>query len=185
MSGLDVLAGLTHRPAVIFTTAHDRHAVTAFEIGAVDYLLKPFGRERFGRALERARPLLDSASGAATADRAREALAPGPAARLFVRDGGRVVPVRIAAIERVEAADDFVIVHAGGRQFTLNLPLADLEQRLDSASFLRVHRSHIVNLDHVTSWAPVDGSRLAIRLRSGSTVMASRQRSRQLRELAR
>ena len=184
MSGIDVLAGLTHRPAVIFTTAHDRFAVTAFELGAIDYLLKPFGRERFTRAVERARPLLDARAGVATAERAREVLAPGPAPRLFVRDGGRVVPVRVSAIERIEAADDFVIVHAGGRQFTLNLPLADLDSRLDAASFLRVHRSHIVNLDHVTSWTPIDGSRLAIKLRSGATVMASRQRSRALRELA-
>jgi two-component system LytT family response regulator len=102
-----------------------------------------------------------------------------------VRDAGRIVPLRVAAIEWLEACDDFVIVHAGGRQFRLNVPLSDLERRLDPRVFIRVHRSHVVNLDHVTSWSPSDGSRVLITLRTGGTVMASRQRTRALRELGR
>jgi two-component system LytT family response regulator len=80
---------------------------------------------------------------------------------------------------------DYVLVHAGGRAFRVNLPLADLERRLDPRLFVRVHRSHVVNLDHVASWVPYDGSRFQITLRSGATLMASRQRSRMLRELGR
>jgi two-component system LytT family response regulator len=185
MSGIDVLHRLARTPAVIFTTAYDTFAVTAFELGALDYLLKPFGRERFSRALERARPLLEQRLGVADADRAREVLSQGPVARLFVRAGGRIVPVPVRSIERLEAADDTVIVHASGGPFTINLPLAVLEQRLDPRAFVRVHRSHVVNLDHVASWIPYDGSRFQIRLRSGATVMASRQRSRELRDLGR
>jgi two-component system, LytTR family, response regulator len=184
-SGMDVLSRVRHAPAVIFTTAHDQFAVTAFELGAVDYLLKPFGRDRFGRALDRARPILERETGAETAERAREVLTQGPIPRLFVREAGRIVPIRVASIERLQACDDYVLVHAGGRTFRVNLPLSDLERRLDPQVFVRVHRSHLVNLDHVSSWAPYDGSRFQITLRSGATLMASRQRSRILRDLGR
>jgi two-component system LytT family response regulator len=184
-SGIDVLSRARHRPAVIFATAYDRFAATAFELAAVDYLLKPFGRERFGRALERARPLLELRSGADEAERAREALAPGPLQRLFAREAGRMVPVRVSSIEWLEARDDSVVVHAGERKLTVNLPLSDLERRLDPKVFLRVHRSYVVNLDHVTSWKKHEGSRFEITLRSGATLLASRQRSRALRHLGR
>ena len=185
VSGLDVLSQVRHRPAVIFTTAFDRYAVTAFELGALDYLLKPFGAERFGRALERARPMLERQVGADTTERAREVLADGPVPRLFVREAGRIVPIRVASIEWLQACDDYVIVHASQRQFRLNLTLSDLERRLDPSVFLRVHRSHVVNLDHVAAWKPYDGSRFQITLRNGATIMASRQRSRVLRGLTR
>jgi two-component system LytT family response regulator len=185
LSGIEVLVRVRHVPAVIFTTAHDQFAVTAFELAALDYLLKPFGRERFGRALERARPLLERRAGAAMTERARDALSQGPVPRLFVREAGRIVPIRVGAIEWLQACDDCVIVHTGTRRFTINLPLSDLERRLDSQVFVRVHRSHVVNLDHVASWAPYDGSRFQITLRSGATLMASRQRSRVLRDLGR
>jgi two-component system, LytTR family, response regulator len=184
-SGIDVLSRVRHRAAVIFTTAHDQFAVTAFELAALDYLLKPFGRDRFGRAIERARPLLDRADIDTATERAREVLTDSPVPRLFVRDGGRIVPIRVSSIERLQACDDSVIVHAAGRQFRLNLPLSDLERRLDPHVFVRVHRSHVVNLDHVASWTPYDGSRFEITLRSGMTLMASRQRSRLLRHLGR
>jgi two-component system LytT family response regulator len=184
VSGIDVLSRVRHRPAVIFTTAYDQFAVTAFELAALDYLLKPFGRERFGRALDRARPLLAQQASAAAAERAREALSNGPVPRLFVREAGRIVPVRTASIEWLEACDDYVVVHTqGGRQYRMNLTLSELERRLDTRAFVRVHRSHVVNLDHIVSWAPHDGSRYLITLRSGATIVASRQRSRVLRDL--
>jgi two-component system LytT family response regulator len=184
LSGIDVLSRVRHAPAVIFTTAYDQFAVTAFELAAVDYLVKPFGRERFARALERARPLLEPRAGL-DVERAREALAAGPVPRLFVRDAGRVVPIRVAAIEWLQACDDFVVVHAGGRRYRVNVPLSDLERRLDPRLFVRVHRSHLVNLDHVASWSPYDGSRFQIVLRTGATITASRQRSRMLRTIGR
>ena len=184
-SGLDVLSRARHKPAVIFTTAHDQFAVTAFELAALDYLLKPFGRERFGRAIERARPLLERQVGASASDRARDTLEQGPVPRLFVRENGRVVPLRVTSIEWLQACDDYVIAHTAGRQFRINLPLSDLERRLDPNVFVRVHRSHVVNLDHVASWKPYDGSRFQITMRTGTTLMASRQRSRMLRDLGR
>ena len=112
-------------------------------------------------------------------------LADGPASRLFVRDGARIVPLRTGTVERLEACDDFVQVFAGGRSFRVNLPMHEIKGRLDPAVFVRIHRSHIVNLDHVVGWTPYDGSRIEVRLRSGAVVMASRQRSRLLRQLTR
>ena len=185
VSGIDLLSRVRHKPAVIFTTAYDRFAVTAFELGAIDYLLKPFGVERFSRALERARPSLARHAGTATVERAQEVLANGEIPRLFVREGGQIVPVRVASIEWFEACDDYVIVHARGRESRINLTLSALEQRLDPRLFVRVHRCHIVNMDHVASWTPYDGSRFQITLRTGATLLASRQRSRVLRDLSR
>jgi len=184
-SGLEVLSRVGHDPAVVFTTAFDRFAVSAFELGALDYLLKPFGRERFGRAMERIQPFLLARGTPGTVERARGVLPEGPLERVFARDGGRIVPVALAQVERFQAADDSVLVHVDGRAFRLNVPLSELELRLDGHTFLRVHRSHIVNLDHVVSLVPFDDSRLEISLRSGFRLFASRQRSRTLRVLGR
>jgi len=183
-SGLDVLRGAREGTEVIFTTAHDRFAVTAFELGALDYLLKPFGADRFARALERARPVILSRRGSA-AERGRAVLGPGRLERLFVRDGGRIIPLLVGDIERVQACDDVLLVHAGGRTYRLAVTLAELEERLDPRTFVRVHRSHVINLDQVVSFAPTEDARLLVTLRSGTTLFASRQRSRELRALGR
>jgi two-component system LytT family response regulator len=145
----------------------------------------PFGFERFGRALERARPLLERHAGTATAERVQEVLGSGEIPRLFVREGGQIVPLRVSSIEWFEACDDYVVVHARGRESRINLTLSALEQRLDPRVFVRVHRCHIVNMDHVASWTPYDGSRFQITLRTGATLLASRQRSRVLRDMSR
>jgi two-component system, LytTR family, response regulator len=185
LSGLEILKRVQRPPAVIFTTAYDRYAVTAFELAAVDYLLKPFSRDRFLQSVERARPALERRAGVPPVERAEESLRTMRMRRLFVREGGRILPLRAAAVERLEACDDFVYVYAGGRRYRVNAPLSDLEHRLDPAVFVRIHRSHIVNLDYVTAWAPYDGSRFEVRLRDGTVLTASRQRSRALRGLTR
>jgi two-component system LytT family response regulator len=185
MSGLDVLRRIKHAPSIIFTTAHDQFAIAAFELGALDYLLKPFGRERFQRALERARPVLQMQLGATLAERATEVLADTPLARLFVREGAKIVPIATSMVEHIEACDDYVRVHAAGRVYRLNVQLADVEGRLDPRTFLRVHRSHVVNLDFVRALEPYDGSRYQVTLRNGTVIVASRQRSKALRELGR
>jgi two-component system LytT family response regulator len=183
MTGLDVLSRVRHQPSVIFTTAYDQFAVTAFELAALDYLLKPFGADRFTKAIERARPLLEQKNGVSV--RARETLTHGPVPRLFVRDAGRIVPIKVSSIEHLEACDDYVLVYTANQRYRINVTLTELEERLDPRTFVRVHRSHMVNLDHVASWTPYDGSRVQITLKSGATIMASRQRSRELRTLGR
>jgi len=194
MSGLDVLRRVAHDPAIVFTTAYDRYAVAAFELEAVDYLLKPFGRERFQAAIVRVRRSLEPAEGEPLADarssaeRARHAIAAlhddAPLARLFVRDRGRIVPVAVTEIERLEAEDDYVAIHVRGRRYLVYLSMAEFEARLDPQRFTRIHRSHIVNLDHVAALVPYDGARLQIEMRDGTKLLASRTRSRELRGLA-
>ncbi|HEX8394803.1 MAG TPA: LytTR family DNA-binding domain-containing protein [Longimicrobium sp.] len=191
LSGLEVLRRIQHDPEVVFTTAHDEYAIAAFELEALDYLRKPFGRERFRASAERVRRRLEpgaapsSSSAPAAAERARAALdARGPMDRIFVRDRGRIVPLRVESIARLEAADDYVTVHADGRAYLVNLSLSEFESRLDPARFRRVHRSHVVNLDHVASLRPYDDARrLVITLADGAEVVASRAGSLELRTL--
>jgi two-component system, LytTR family, response regulator len=175
--GTDLAARLGPRPAVVFTTAYDRYAVTAFELRALDYLLKPFGRARFRLAVERARELLEQVESPGSAE-VRET---GRLERLFVRDRGRIVLIPAGAIERIEAQDDYVAVHCDGRAHLLHMALGELEERLDGTRFVRVHRRHIVNLDFVNALRPRADGRLDLELRSGLVVQASRNRSRALR----
>jgi two-component system LytT family response regulator len=185
LSGLEVLERACHRPAVIFTTAFDRYAVAAFELMALDYLLKPFGRERFEVAIERVRHSLDLVAPGQSLERARQALSGGDALRrLFVRERGRIVPIALGEIERIEAQDDYVLLHAAGRRHLVHVTLRDLERRLDPDRFLRVHRSHLVNLEHVAELRRGADGRIEVRMRDGTGLLASRDRSRTLRRLA-
>jgi two-component system LytT family response regulator len=179
-TGLDVLDRISHDPAVIFTTAYDRYAVAAFELQAVDYLLKPFGRERLAKAL--ARVVHD---GEGTAARVRAALADkGPIDRILVRDRGRLVPVATRDILRLEAGDDYTSVHTKGRTYLVYLALQDFERILDGAKYVRVHRSHVVNLDHVAQFTPSDGGRFQLEMTDGTELPVSRAYAKLLREKA-
>jgi two-component system LytT family response regulator len=184
LSGLDVLRKVEPRPpAVIFTTAFDQYAVSAFELAAVDYLLKPFSRDRFLAAVERARVWIAAAQGQPVAERLHEVTQPGYLTRLFVRDRGTVRPLRTSAVQHLEANDDYVTAHGtAGERFDLEITMAALEGRLDPATFLRIHRRFIVNMDHVTCITPIDGSRFEVKMRDGTVLTVSRQRSRILRE---
>ena len=184
LSGLEVARRIRHRAEIVFTTAYDRFAVAAFEIGAIDYLVKPFGRERLAAAVERALARLAQAAVGA-GDRARDSLADGPVARLFARQGDRIVPIAASGIRRIQAQGDYAEVHAAEGTFLIHVALAELAARLDPARFRQVHRSHIVNLDAVAHMKPHDDRRLAITLRDGSVVVASRTASEELRKLAR
>jgi two-component system LytT family response regulator len=107
--------------------------------------------------------------------RAREALAAAkPITRVFVRERGRMVAVPLEDVERLEACDDYVALHSGGRQHLVHARLQDLEARLDTRRFVRIHRSHVVNLDFVAAIEPHEGSRVTAVLRSGARIVASR-----------
>jgi two-component system, LytTR family, response regulator len=185
-TGLEVLEKLDYHPHVVFTTAFDRYAVSAFEIGALDYVVKPFTRERLLAVLKRAEETLKAQDGAGSIlARARESLVSREGlSRIFVRDGGRILPIPLATLERIEGADDYATVYCAGKQYLVGVRLAELEQRLAAAHFLRVHRSHLVNLEHVSSIEPYDAARLEVVMRSGTRIIASRTGSRRLRELA-
>ena len=182
LSGTEVLGRVSHHPYVVFTTAYAQHAVTAFELGALDYLLKPFGTERLTTALERVRAAIGEPAGPAAFDRLREALSNGPMTRLFVRSGASVIPLTVASVAWFEARGDYVAAHVGASRHLLHLSLNRLEARLDSARFLRIHRTHIVNLDHVAAFRPL-GKGLIAELADGTRLAVSRNRSQDLRTL--
>ncbi|HUQ20297.1 MAG TPA: LytTR family DNA-binding domain-containing protein [Gemmatimonadaceae bacterium] len=186
-SGIDVIRAVSHRPLFILTTAHDQYAVSAFELQALDYLMKPFGRERFTVAVERAKKILmESDDIPSASERAAEAITgePGALTRIFVRDRGKITPILVREIERLEAEDDYVAVFARGRRHLVYLTLAEFERRLDPVQFLRIHRAHIVNLDFVSHLEPYDAGRLRVTMRDGTALMASRVRSKELRHMA-
>jgi two-component system, LytTR family, response regulator len=183
-SGLEVLEQIDYEPKVIFTTAHDQYAVTAFELGALDYLLKPFGRDRLERVLGRAQAASDW-SAAPLRSRTRESLEQTrPLSRIFVRDGGRILPVPLATLERAQGADDYVTISTATKQYLVSVRLSDLEGRLRGANFLRIHRSHLINLEYVASIERYDNARVQVVMKSGARIVASRTGSKRLRDLA-
>jgi two-component system, LytTR family, response regulator len=186
MSGLQVLEKIRHQPEVVFATAYDQYAVAAFELGALDYLVKPFGRQRFRRMLERVRRRLSAdPEGLSSSERARTALGPSPLRRLFARHGERIIPIPAAGIVRIQARGDYAEVHAPGGPFLLHVSLSELATRLDPERFVQVHRSHIVNLDAIKLLRPHDERRLVIVLSHGEEIVASRSASEALRKQAR
>jgi two-component system LytT family response regulator len=183
-TGLEVLERLVYEPKVIFTTAHDEYAVTAFELGALDYLVKPFGRERLARVLQRTQ-VATRTSPVPFISRARESLEKTvPLSRIFVRDGSRIIPIPLAELERIQGADDYVTLCTSTKNYLVSLRLSDLEERLPSTTFLRIHRSHLVNLEYISSIQTYDPARVEVTMKSGARVIASRTGSRRLRELA-
>jgi two-component system LytT family response regulator len=180
LDGLGVLDALEtdeRPPAIVFVTAYDAYALRAFEEHAVDYLLKPFDEERFRTALARARQRLTGPRPAPLDALLRE-LRPAPAyaERLLVRAGGRMVPVVVAAIDWIEAADNYARLHVGGERLALRETIRSLEARLDPRRFARIHRSTIVNLDQVREVRPLPSGDCTLLLRDGTALTLSRGR---------
>ena len=183
--GTDVLRRLERPPFVIFTTAYSEHAVSAFELGAVDYLLKPFGPTRLAAAMERVRSALGEPASADPFERLSGALAGGPISRLFVRVGGALVALPVERVSWFEADGDYVIAHDGSARHVLHLALSRLDARLDPRRFARVHRAHIVNLDHVRAFKRDAAGNLEAELLDGARVPVSRARAQELRSMGR
>jgi two-component system LytT family response regulator len=158
-------------------TAWDQHAIRAFDAHALDYLLKPCKPARFAEALQRARDHMARRDSGQEARRLMELLAERSQrhlARLPVKSGDRISFVRVADIECIESAGNYVVVHAGGKEHVLRETLSELESQLDPAHFLRVSRGAIVNLDHVRELQPLFKGDHVVVLRSGRTVPMTR-----------
>ena len=167
-SGFDLLTRLEHLPRVIFTTAHDEHAVRAFEVNALDYLLKPIDPARLAAALARV--------GSASATRP---LQPDAALeQLFVRDGPRCWFVPLREVRLLTSEGNYVRLSWGKTQPLLGRALATLEQRLDPNRFFRANRRQIINLDFIESVELGDSGRLHVQLREGPEVEISRRQAR-------
>jgi two-component system LytT family response regulator len=183
LDGFEVLELIAPGPAVVFCTAYDEFALKAFEVHAVDYLLKPFGRERLAEALARVRARLGS-QGPPPASLATAARAPGVhAERIVVRDGAEVHVIAVDDVDLLEAQDDYVAIHSGKQAWLKQQPLSELVATLDPARFVRVHRSYAIALDRIARVEPYGkDSRIAV-LKSGREVPVSRDGYRRLREL--
>jgi two-component system LytT family response regulator len=169
LDGIELARRLSAPPLIVYTTAYTEHAVAAFAVGAVDYLVKPFGRRRLAETLERLQRALDGSQ------------QPPPITQLLLRKGRAVVPVAVDEVVRFEGRDDFVAVHTESGRYLTELRLRDLEEQLAADKFVRIHRSHIINLGAVRQIAPAANGRLAVTMIDGTTVRSSRRRAAALR----
>jgi two-component system LytT family response regulator len=185
LDGFEVVELLERDLPIIFITAHDEHALRAFEVHAVDYLLKPYSAERLREAIERARERIGRGDEPASLDELVSAARPdgGDLERILVRDGSDVRVVPVESVDYIEARDDAVSIHVGGQAHLKAQRLSTLEERLDPKRFIRVHRSFILNIDRLRSIELyAKDSRIAI-LADGTKVPVSRSGYTRLREL--
>src|SRR5581483_7755985 len=178
LDGFEVLSQIPQSdlPIVIFTTAHDQHAVKAFEAQALDYLLKPFDQERLHQTVDRARKeLLKSQDRNATQQILRYLSETGMRTRrLIVKTGGRVVFLRFEEIDWVEAAANYVRIYVGRQAYTLRKGIGEIAERLDSSQFIRIHRSAIVNVQKIKELQPVNSGEYIVVLKDGKELPCSR-----------
>ncbi|HEV7558478.1 MAG TPA: LytTR family DNA-binding domain-containing protein [Kofleriaceae bacterium] len=166
-SGFDVLDSVEAPPAVIFTTAYDQHAVKAFEVGAIDYLLKPIELDRLAAALARIHSRFDRGL-----------------ARLFVRDGARSWLVPLREVRWIASDGNYIRLAWGARELLVSRSLTAIERQLDPRRFVRANRAELVNLDFVERVIAGDGGRIDVELRGGPTVTVSRRQARVFRAFA-
>jgi two-component system LytT family response regulator len=188
LTGLEVLEATGRRAGVIFTTAYDEHAIKAFELHAVDYLLKPFSKARFDDALARARTGRAPAGGtpASTQAEALDALVTrktAPLERILIRDREQVHVIAVELVECIEAQGDYLAIHVDGKCHLKPQRISEIEEQLDATRFLRVHRSFIISLAHLQAIERPGPDRHAARLRSGKRVPISRSGYEKLRTL--
>jgi two-component system, LytTR family, response regulator len=189
VDGFEVIKaiGPERMPLVIFVTAYDQHAIHAFEVRALDYLLKPFDRDRFARALARARVQIE---GRETGDLGRRLLAlvqeirPGPprSDRLVIKAGGKLCFLRTGEIDWIEAAGNYAKVHVGGDAHLLRETMQTLEGRLDPDQFIRIHRSRIVNIERIKEMQPWLNGEYVVVLKDGVKLTLSRGYREKLQE---
>ncbi len=187
LDGLDVVRaiGPDRMPPVVFVTAHDQHAVEAFEVHALDYILKPVHRARFNGAIDRVLGLIRSGS---AVNRSRplaevlERLSPG-SERLAIRSGDRVLYLRIADIDWIEAADDLVRLHVGKTTHEHRATMAQIEQRLPPSRFMRIHRSTIVNVERIREFQPWFQGDWILVLADGTRLQSGKSYRKRIREL--
>ncbi len=181
MDGFGVLAALPEGslPAVVFVTAFESFAVRAFDVHAVDYVLKPFESERLLEAVARARERQGETRDRDLERRLLELMAeswpgPRPLSRVLVKSGQRFELVRLSDVDWIEAAGNYVTLHVGARSPLLRHTLGGIESQLDPERFRRIHRSVIVNLDRVKEIRPLEGGEHGVLLQDGTTLRLSR-----------
>jgi two-component system LytT family response regulator len=186
-SGLEVVrtVGPERMPPTVFVTAYDEHAIEAFELNALDYLLKPLDEERLERALTRAREKLTSKqpSQLLQLEALLASYRPAGPQRFVVRKANHYEFVSSGSIDWVESADNYVELHCGGKTHLLNETMARMEELLDSKRFLRIHRRYIVNLDRIQAIHPLAGGSYEIEMQHNARLTSGRNYAAAIREL--
>ncbi len=185
LTGFEMLELLDEYPEIIFTTAYDEFALRAFELNAVDYLMKPFSKIRFDQAVEKVFTRLKSKSHHNPAleklkEQVRESY--GPQERFFVKTGNHIDVIPVDEIKHVEAQDDYVEFHTSKGRFLKKETMAQLEQQLPPGKFLRVHRSHIIRLDQMEKLEKYGKESYMVILKDGTKVQVSKSRIKSLKE---
>jgi two-component system LytT family response regulator len=185
INGFEMLELIEDAPAVIFTTAFDQFAIKAFESHAIDYLLKPFNKERFDKAVQK---LLDQQQAPATKPRTQlllETAAETPAqnSRIVVKTAGKIKIIPVDDVHYLEAADDYVKIHTRAGHFLKNKTMSYFEKVLDPSQFVRTHRSFILNVQQVTRIDPFEKESHICVLQSGAQVPVSKTGYSKLKEV--
>jgi two-component system LytT family response regulator len=174
LNGFEVLELVDRPPAVIFATAYNQYAIKAFEVHAVDYLLKPFSKERLTEALVHAKEHLKKKSLPVQELASAAGMRPSPLERILVKDGSKVHVIPVDKIDYIEAQDDYVAIKSDGKMHLKQERMAELERELDTSKFVRVHRSYILNLERIARIELyAKDSRMAI-LKDGTKLLISR-----------
>jgi two-component system LytT family response regulator len=181
-SGFEVIEAIRGQLSahIVFTTAYSEYAVRAFDVQALDYLLKPFDRERFLRSVERVKVELAEPDQGDFEERVRRVLAnlpgqPAPLKQILVRDRARAFFLPVDDIDRLTAAGNYVEIHAGGKVHLVREPLAKLVAQLDAGDFLRVHRAHVVKLSFIAELQPLFHGDYELLLKNGERLPLSRR----------
>ena len=185
LTGFEVVDLIGRDQAVVFVTAYDEFALRAFEVHAVDYLLKPFEKDRLLEALARARRRLQQHEPPGPVRRAAAEARPRPLERIPVRDGSRVHIIPAGRIDYIQAQDDYVAIKSEGRTHLKEQPLGELEAALDPTRFVRIHRSYILNLDRLARVDLVAKDARVVRLHDGTELPVSRAGYARLQEVLR
>ncbi len=175
ITGFEMLELLEQPPSVIFTTAYDEYALKAFETHAVDYLLKPFSKERFDKSVEK---FLNQAGKQVQQQNTQALLGsptdiPGQADRIVVKTAGKIRIIPVSTINYFEAADDYVKIHTAEGSFLKNKTMAFFEKILPASQFVRTHRSYIININQVTRIEPFEKDHQLVILRTGAQIPVS------------
>ncbi len=185
INGFELLEKLNDSPVVIFCTAYDEHAIKAFEKNAIDYLLKPFNQNRFDQALDKARKYLGSEIILQDFNQLFSYLKQDKTdvSRLLVKDGDQLVIIEPEEIIRIEAQDDYCLLHTRKGKFLVSKTMQQLKNRFSNFSFCRVHRSTMVNLNFVKEIQPWSSGRYLLIMKNGDKVESSKSGARAIKEM--
>lgn len=184
LDGFEVLELIDSKPEVIFTTAHDEFAIKAFEQNAVDYLMKPFSRERFASALNKAIARIETESKApAKIEDVQEQLNAEKLNRIVIRNGSNIKIIPIDSVQYIEAQDDYVMIYSSEGKFLKQQTMKYYETCLDPAYFIRIHRSYIVRIEQIKQIEPYEKDSFIVKTLTGAKLSVSKSGYKKLKEI--